>query len=387
MTDGWAADLRDVQTEALDLALKGESAEIREPLAAMDAAAIKFSAAWSGSNLGYHADVYYQDFEPPPPGSHWSIEWGFHGMVYGSTGDWTEYRHDQVLELVEAAAGSPDREALRKVARNDRERLNTLRETARSILSGYLAFTEDAFLRSVEKDVAELKAPDRAVAVRTLMRTGDVMSRDALAVGQGWKPAPHQEVLADVVAMRTVYAQAGKLAALALRAADHLDRLAAAVRHPAAASLGTHVFIGHGRSLQWRVLKDFIQDRLHLPYMEFNRVPVAGVTNIARLSECLDQSGAAFLVLTAEDQRIDGEMAARQNVIHEVGLFQGRLGFTRAIVMLEEGCEEFSNIQGLGQIRYPKGQIEAAFEEVRRVLEREGMQGDTGAGSAPPARS
>jgi predicted nucleotide-binding protein len=39
------------------------------------------------------------------------------------------------------------------------------------------------------------------------------------------------------------------------------------------------------------------------------------------------------------------------NVVHEAGLFQGRLGFTRAIIMLEEGCEEFSNIEGLGQLR------------------------------------
>jgi hypothetical protein len=40
-------------------------------------------------------------------------------------------------------------------------------------------------------------------------------------------------------------------------------------------------------------------------------------------------------------------------------------------VLLEEGCTEFSNIHGLGQIRFPKGNIGAAFEEVRRVLERE----------------
>lgn len=61
------------------------------------------------------------------------------------------------------------------------------------------------------------------------------------------------------------------------------------------------------------------------------------------------------------------------NVVHEAGLFQGRLGFTKAIVLLEEGCEEFSNIQGLGQIRFPKGNIAPAFEEIRRVLEREGL--------------
>ncbi len=80
-----------------------------------------------------------------------------------------------------------------------------------------------------------------------------------------------------------------------------------------------------------------------------------------------------ILILTAEDERVDGTVAARQNVIHEVGLFQGRLGFTRAIVMLEHGCEEFPNIEGFGQRRFPAGQIEAAFEEVRRVLEREGL--------------
>lgn len=64
---------------------------------------------------------------------------------------------------------------------------------------------------------------------------------------------------------------------------------------------------------------------------------------------------------------------ARENVIHEVGLFQGRLGFERAIVVLEDGCTEFSNITGLGQIRFPRGQIRASFEECRSVLEREGL--------------
>ncbi|WP_230374702.1 TIR domain-containing protein [Pseudomonas syringae] len=110
---------------------------------------------------------------------------------------------------------------------------------------------------------------------------------------------------------------------------------------------------------------------MRLPYDEFIRVPVAGVTNIARLSEMLDAAAIAFIVMTAEDEQADGTMEARTNVIHEVGLFQGRLGFARTIVLLEEGCKEFSNIQGLGQIRFPKGDIKARFEEIRQVLERE----------------
>ena len=79
----------------------------------------------------------------------------------------------------------------------------------------------------------------------------------------------------------------------------------------------------------------------------------------------------AFLVMTAEDEHTDSTLHARENVIHEAGLFQGRLGFERAIILLEEGCQEFSNIHGLGQIRFPKGNIKAAFEDIREVLERE----------------
>jgi hypothetical protein len=41
--------------------------------------------------------------------------------------------------------------------------------------------------------------------------------------------------------------------------------------------------------------------------------------------------------------------------------------------LIEEGCEEFSNIYGLGQIRFKKGRIKDKFEDIRQVLEREGL--------------
>jgi predicted nucleotide-binding protein len=134
---------------------------------------------------------------------------------------------------------------------------------------------------------------------------------------------------------------------------------------------GPKVFIGHGRSNVWKDLKDFISERLHLPYDEFNRQPPAGKSTKERLEELLSQASFAFLIMTAEDEYADRTMHARENVIHEIGLFQGRLGFSKAIVLLEEGCSEFSNIHGLTQIRFPKGDILARSEEIRRILERE----------------
>jgi predicted nucleotide-binding protein len=128
-------------------------------------------------------------------------------------------------------------------------------------------------------------------------------------------------------------------------------------------------------------LKDFVEDRLALPVDEFNSVPVAGIPTTTRLSDLLDAAAFAFLVMTGEDEQLDGKIRARENVVHEAGLFQGRLGFDRAIVLLEEGCEEFSNIHGLGQIRFPKGNIAAKFDDVRAVLEREGLISPPGKGA------
>ena len=154
------------------------------------------------------------------------------------------------------------------------------------------------------------------------------------------------------------------------RIIEGLEKLPIVAQSP---SLGKLVFIGHGRSPLWRELKDFISERLKLPWDEFNREAVAGYTTSERLQTMMNQAGFAFLIMTAEEEGADAQLRARPNVIHEVGLFQGHLGLNRAIVLLEDGCVEFSNIIGLSQIRFPTGDIPARFEEVRRVLEREGF--------------
>jgi predicted nucleotide-binding protein len=133
------------------------------------------------------------------------------------------------------------------------------------------------------------------------------------------------------------------------------------------------LFIGHGRSSVWKDLRDFLTDRLNLPCDEFNRESTAGRSTKERLVEMLEAANFAFLVMTGEDEQGDGSARARENVVHEIGLFQGRLGFEKAIILLEDGCSKFSNIEGITYIGFPKGRIEAASEEIRRVLEREGI--------------
>ena len=75
--------------------------------------------------------------------------------------------------------------------------------------------------------------------------------------------------------------------------------------------------------------------------------------------------------MTGEDLKEDGTITARPNVIHEVGLFQGKLGFSKAIVLLEKGTEEFSNLYGIQQIRFTKDNIKETFGEVLAIIKRE----------------
>ncbi len=289
----------------------------------------------------------------------------------GSKGDWCEYDSELVKDYIRSLAGDPDLAEAQAASERAEGEFQFLKSEIISILQNELDGCSDAFLENLKAQIEELMPMSIQEVAQAYAPKGRIMTRDTVVLGQGTQIPPHFEVLSEVQSIRQSFGICGSAADTARKAASHLERKLGKKR--VAERVGTNVFIGHGRSYVWRDLKDFIQDRLNLPWDEFNRVPVAGITNIARLSEMLDAAAVAFLVMTAEDEMADGAQQARMNVVHEAGLFQGRLGFTKAIVLLEEGCEEFSNIQGLGQIRFPTGKISAVFEEIRRVLEREGL--------------
>src|SRR5665213_1228820 len=99
------------------------------------------------------------------------------------------------------------------------------------------------------------------------------------------------------------------------------------------------VFIGHGKSKQWRDLKDHLQDKHHYVVEAYEVGARAGHTIRDILDDMLLKSSFAVLVMSAEDETSEGNFKPRLNVVHELGLFQRKLGFSRAIVLLEEGAE------------------------------------------------
>lgn len=131
------------------------------------------------------------------------------------------------------------------------------------------------------------------------------------------------------------------------------------------------VFVGHGRSQAWRDLKDHLQDKHGYKVEAYESGARAGHTIRDILEDMVKNSSFALLVMTGEDEQSNSQIRARQNVIHEAGLFQGRLGFSRAILLLESGVEEFSNVAGVQYIPFSKGNIKECFGEVLATLRRE----------------
>lgn len=312
--------------------------EVKQGLQAIMGTVEAFNRSWSRSWLGYQARVYYGDFEPVPPGAEFSIDWGLNGPPPLTTtkGDWREYSYQGVCDEVFRRAGNPDLEVLRDTSAEMLSVFEECQHETLAVLDATLAEAPDKRLQELRDAVAKTKPGDSEDDfAQSMVPNREYSSQDWRALEGGTVIPPH---LAVKSRMMTLYSRGRALAEIgkaAKQARLYLEKRMD-LKGERMAPKNRTVFIGHGgRSQAWRDLKDLLQDRLRLKPDEFNMEPAAGMTTKERLEEMLNSAVFAFLVMTGEDEHSDKTTHARENVIHEVGLFQGALGFRRAIVLLE----------------------------------------------------
>lgn len=129
------------------------------------------------------------------------------------------------------------------------------------------------------------------------------------------------------------------------------------------------VFITHGHGSSWREVRDYVERDLHLGLetIEMASRPNMGRTLIEKLEEESVHCSFAVVVMTGDDLAGD-EVRARENVIHEIGFFQGRYGRGRVCLLHEEGVGIPSNLSGVGYSPFQKGNVGSAFVELQREL-------------------
>lgn len=128
------------------------------------------------------------------------------------------------------------------------------------------------------------------------------------------------------------------------------------------------VFITHGRSNDWRAVQPFIEKDIGLSTVELAQEPNLGRTIIEKLIDNAARCDSAIIVMTGDDVANEDEARVRENVMHEIGFFQGRYGRSLVILLHEEGVNIPTNLAGVAYVPFPKARIEAGFHVLQREL-------------------
>ena len=264
--------------------------------------------AWCGSWYGYQAYVYYRNLDAPSPGTQFSHRWGFETDPFSESREessWTEYSEDEIMSLLEEGIEASDIRNAMRFAGQCIYQFNNKKEDVLDIIR-IVQENNSPLLDNLLDRIEKLKVPTVDEIVAN-DRPSEMSTEDPIALQQGFRTPPHIQVRAKV-----------------------------------------HWILG-------------VANAIH--------EPPAGKKIIDHILQLIRSSQIAFLVLTGEDLLEDKTIHPRLNVVHEVGLCQALLGVDNTIIMLEEGCAEFTNISGLVHIRFPKNDLMAKSEEIRRVLE------------------
>ena len=364
--------LRDAVTILNFVAAEGELPDVADACNALIVACEEFGQAASGSWLGYHSRVYYRGYRPPSATAFFNAKWGLNQRWASgdageqpTSGEWAEHTNDEVLEALSRAAGSPDQSSIRAYGRQATEAFKDARTTALSIVQAELLVRTDPFLVSAASAIQAAEPISKAELIRREL-PASVESNDVEALREGIVTPPHVDLRAQIVSTLNSGLSCQSLSRQIGSIADYIEEHGSAVDDR---ETNNRIFVGHGTSEVWRSLHRYLVDVLGLQPPWFDQVPPEGFGAAERLRKMVDGVAAAFVVVTLEDER-EGQELLRENMLHEIGMFQGRIGVNRAFVLLEEGCEGFANVYGVAQISFPQGRIEASFADIRRVLER-----------------
>lgn len=128
------------------------------------------------------------------------------------------------------------------------------------------------------------------------------------------------------------------------------------------------VFISHGRASDWMQVQQYIEKDIGIPTLELALEPNLGRTVLQKLEEESEKCSSAVIVATGDDIDAEGNLRARENVMHEIGYLQAKYGLSSVCLLHQEGTSIPSNIQGLVYVPFPEGCVNATFGALAREL-------------------
>ena len=145
---------------------------------------------------------------------------------------------------------------------------------------------------------------------------------------------------------------------------------------PSPPPAGNNVFIIHGHdeinSLRLQVL---LRDHFKLNPVVMKKEAGMSRALLTKFEDVASFCSIAFALMTPDDQITNGKrlfFQARPNVIFEAGWFVGRLGIPRVCLLLKEGTEVHSDIDGISRVVFRES-VEEKVIDIQRELAAVGL--------------
>ena len=131
------------------------------------------------------------------------------------------------------------------------------------------------------------------------------------------------------------------------------------------------IFFGYGHSYSLKQeVENFLRREGYDVFTMDNANQIKPGATIIELLEIGSSESNCAVILFTRDDEISNQYRPRQNVVHELGFFQGKLGRDKVILLVEKGTQIFSNISGILYIQFESNKIQEKFYDLNVLLSK-----------------
>jgi CAP12/Pycsar effector protein, TIR domain len=133
------------------------------------------------------------------------------------------------------------------------------------------------------------------------------------------------------------------------------------------------IFVGHSRSKLLTKLIAFLEDELNIKTITYDSESKEGDSITSVSEKLLNTVAFAILILTPEDETKEDKIKVHRNLVYETGLFQGKLGFKKVLILHQRGIGDLPDFTKAHSIKLIDKNIEQIFIEVKQILKSENI--------------
>jgi hypothetical protein len=155
--------------------------------------------AWSGSWIGYQANVYKADLQPRQAGDHFDTDWGTDEYLSETMGEWAVFTHESICDESTRRSGKVDKDLITATAKEVGRVFDECKTELLPTFDAIISTQGDEVLKTKLEELANLT---QHVSARKFIETfapNQIASSDTRAIQGGRHTPSHYRVYAWVL--------------------------------------------------------------------------------------------------------------------------------------------------------------------------------------------